>query len=90
MVAGDGSPWPATVFEQVHPTLGDPVRRFAVAQLGEVRGLKVWDLYAGIGETDALLARRQGPRSRVLSWIRARWRWRAGGGGTGPPHRGRR
>jgi len=55
VVAGDGSPWHATVFEQVHPALGDRVRRFAVAQLGEVRGLKVWDLYAGIGETTALL-----------------------------------
>jgi 23S rRNA (uracil1939-C5)-methyltransferase len=55
VVAGDGSPWHATVFEQVHPALGDRVRRFAVGQLGDVRGLKVWDLYAGIGETTALL-----------------------------------
>ncbi|MFI5209276.1 MAG: hypothetical protein ACHQ2E_02425, partial [Gemmatimonadales bacterium] len=55
VVAGAGSPWPATVFEQVHPALGDQVRRFAVEQLGEVRGLKVWDLYAGIGETTAQL-----------------------------------
>ncbi|MFI5210302.1 MAG: class I SAM-dependent RNA methyltransferase, partial [Gemmatimonadales bacterium] len=55
VVAGAGSPWPATVFEQVHPALGDQVRRFAVEQLGEVRGLKVWDLYAGIGETTTQL-----------------------------------
>ena len=55
VVAGDGSPWPATVFEQVHPALGDAVRRFAVEQLGDVRGRKVWDLYAGIGETTAQL-----------------------------------
>ena len=55
VLAGDGSPWPATVFEQVHPAFGDRVRRFAVEQLGDVRGLKVWDLYAGIGETTSQL-----------------------------------
>lgn len=55
VVAGDGTPWPATVFEQVHPALGDRVRAFALEQLGEVRGRTVWDLYAGIGETTTRL-----------------------------------
>jgi 23S rRNA (uracil1939-C5)-methyltransferase len=49
-------PFPATVFEQVHPAMGDRVRAHAVAALGEVRARSVWDLYAGIGETTALLA----------------------------------
>jgi 23S rRNA (uracil1939-C5)-methyltransferase len=46
------------VFEQVHPEMGDRVREFAVQQLGELSGRKVWDLYAGIGETTAQLAAR--------------------------------
>jgi 23S rRNA (uracil1939-C5)-methyltransferase len=37
--------------------MGDRVREFAVQQLGEVSGLKVWDLYAGIGETTERLVR---------------------------------
>jgi 23S rRNA (uracil1939-C5)-methyltransferase len=57
-MAGSGEAFPATVFEQVHPEMGDRVRQFAVEQLGEVSGRKVWDLYAGIGETTALLTAR--------------------------------
>jgi 23S rRNA (uracil1939-C5)-methyltransferase len=57
-VAGSGEAFPATVFEQVHPEVGDRVRQFAVQQLGDVSGRRVWDLYAGIGETtDQLVAR---------------------------------
>ena len=48
-------PFPATVFEQVNPAMGDRVRAHAIAALGEVRGRHVWDLYAGIGETTAIL-----------------------------------
>jgi 23S rRNA (uracil1939-C5)-methyltransferase len=55
-VAGSDEAFPATVFEQVHPEMGDRVRDFAVRQLGDVAGRKVWDLYAGIGETTAQLA----------------------------------
>jgi 23S rRNA (uracil1939-C5)-methyltransferase len=56
--AGAGEAFPATVFEQVHPDMGDRVREFAIAQLGDMTGKKVWDLYAGIGETTSrLLAR---------------------------------
>ena len=58
-MAGSGEAFPATVFEQVHPEMGDRVREFAVEQLGDVSGRKVWDLYAGIGETTALLAARE-------------------------------
>jgi 23S rRNA (uracil1939-C5)-methyltransferase len=55
-VAGADQPFPATVFEQVHPDMGDRVRAQAVAALGRVEGRHVWDLYAGIGETTAALA----------------------------------
>lgn len=55
VVAGDRDAVPATVFEQVHPALGDRIRAFAVAALGEVAGRRVWDLYAGIGETSEAL-----------------------------------
>jgi 23S rRNA (uracil1939-C5)-methyltransferase len=54
-VAGEPGPFPATVFEQVHPAMGDQVRQLAIAALGEVTGRHVWDLYAGIGETTAAL-----------------------------------
>jgi 23S rRNA (uracil1939-C5)-methyltransferase len=54
-VAGVPEPFPATVFEQVHPAMGDKVRAFALAALGEVDGRHVWDLYAGIGETTSAL-----------------------------------
>lgn len=55
-VAGAEEAFPATVFEQVHPEMGDRVRTFALGLLGPVAGLEVWDLYAGIGETTAVLA----------------------------------
>jgi 23S rRNA (uracil1939-C5)-methyltransferase len=54
-VAGAGEAFPATVFEQVHPEMGDRVRAFALEQIGAVSGKLVWDLYAGIGETTAQL-----------------------------------
>lgn len=56
VAGGDGrTAYPATVFEQVNPAMGDQVRRWAVAEGGEVRGKHCWDLYAGIGETSVLL-----------------------------------
>ena len=54
-VAGAAGPFPATVFEQVHPAMGDKVRTYALAALGEVERRHVWDLYAGIGETTSAL-----------------------------------
>jgi 23S rRNA (uracil1939-C5)-methyltransferase len=55
VLAGTADPFPATVFEQVHPEMGDRVRQFAVDQLGDPAGRRVWDLYAGIGEATAML-----------------------------------
>jgi 23S rRNA (uracil1939-C5)-methyltransferase len=55
-MAGAGEAYPATVFEQVHPAMGDRVRAHAIEALGPVAGRHVWDLYAGIGETTAALA----------------------------------
>lgn len=57
-VAGAAEAYPAMVFEQVHPEMGDRVRAAAVEALGEVAGKHVWDLYAGIGETTRSLAER--------------------------------
>jgi 23S rRNA (uracil1939-C5)-methyltransferase len=57
VMAGAGEPYPATVFEQVHPAMGDRVRAYALAALGPLDGRRVWDLYAGIGEATAALAR---------------------------------
>lgn len=52
---GSADPYPATVFEQVHPAMGDRVRAYAVGELGDLAGQPVWDLYAGIGDTSRLL-----------------------------------
>ena len=57
IVAGEAAPAP-DVFEQVHPDMADRARRFAVEQVGELEGRVVWDLYAGVGDTTAALARR--------------------------------
>jgi 23S rRNA (uracil1939-C5)-methyltransferase len=57
-VAGTEEAFPATVFEQINPAMGDRVRDFAVQQLGDVAGRRIWDLYAGIGETTAQLVHR--------------------------------
>ena len=53
---GPGHDFPATVFEQVNPEMGDRVRAHAIAQLGPVAGIHVWDLYAGVGEATVRLA----------------------------------
>lgn len=54
-VAGAAEPYPAAVFEQVHPAMGDRVRAWALEQLGDWNGMSAWDLYAGVGETSRLL-----------------------------------
>lgn len=58
VVAGPTTGFPATAFEQVNPGMGILARRWAVEQLGDVRGQTVWDLYGGIGDTAALLVER--------------------------------
>lgn len=55
VVAGAADAYPATVFEQVNPEMGDTVRAYAIERLGPVAGCHVWDLYSGIGETTAAL-----------------------------------
>jgi 23S rRNA (uracil1939-C5)-methyltransferase len=70
-MAGAGEAYPATVFEQVHPAMGDRVRAYAVAALGPVEGRRAWDLYAGIGETTAELVRRGASVESVESDRRA-------------------
>ena len=54
-VFGAREAYPAMVFEQVHPGMGDRVREYAVASLGSLAGKHIWDLYAGIGETTLAL-----------------------------------
>jgi 23S rRNA (uracil1939-C5)-methyltransferase len=55
-VAGPEHIAPVSSFEQVFPAMGERVRADAVRRLGAAAGDVVWDLYAGIGETTALLA----------------------------------
>jgi len=70
VLVGD-STYPATVFEQVNPAMGDLVRNYALEQLGEVRGRQLWDLFAGIGESTIELARRGAAVDSVESDPRA-------------------
>ena len=58
VMAGPATGFPATAFEQVNLGMGMLTRRWAVDQLGDVRGQTVWDLYGGIGDTAALLVER--------------------------------
>ncbi len=70
-LAGASEAFPATVFEQVHPAMGDRVRAWAIAQLGDIDGKHGWDLYSGIGETTAALAARGATVESVESDRRA-------------------
>jgi 23S rRNA (uracil1939-C5)-methyltransferase len=56
LLEGPEGATPAGSFEQVHPAMGDRVRAHAVELLGELHGRRIWDLYAGLGETDSMLA----------------------------------
>jgi 23S rRNA (uracil1939-C5)-methyltransferase len=58
VMAGPGTGFPATAFEQINPEMGVIARRWAVEQLGDVRGAVIWDLYGGIGDTAVELAER--------------------------------
>ena len=81
-VGGASEAFPATVFEQVHPAMGDRVRAWAVERLGAADGRHAWDLYAGIGETSALLAERGATVEsvesdrRAVEWAEERSPWR--------------
>lgn len=56
-MGGSATPWPATIFEQVHPEMGRMVRAAALEALGVVAGHVAWDLYAGIGDATVELCR---------------------------------
>ena len=47
--------FPAAVFEQVYPAMGDRARAHALAALGPAAGSHAWDLYAGVGDATAAL-----------------------------------
>lgn len=78
VVAGPATGFPATAFEQVNPGMGMVTRRWAVEQLGDLRGQTVWDLYGGIGDTAALLVERGAnvvsvdADEKAVTWGRAR------------------
>jgi 23S rRNA (uracil1939-C5)-methyltransferase len=55
-VAGAQGAYPVLAFEQVHPAFGARIRDQAVSALGPVNGQRVWDLYAGTGETARALS----------------------------------
>jgi 23S rRNA (uracil1939-C5)-methyltransferase len=78
VVAGPATGFPATAYEQVNPGMGAVTRRWAVEQLGDVKGQTVWDLYGGIGDTAALLVERGAnvvsvdADEKAVSWGRGR------------------
>jgi len=78
VVAGPATGFPATAFEQVNPGMGMLTRRWAVEQLGDLRGQTVWDLYGGIGDTAALLVASGAnvvsvdADEKAVSWARGR------------------
>ncbi len=78
VVAGPETGFPATAFELVHAEMGRLARRWAVEQLGDLRGRVVWDLYGGIGDTATLLAERGADvvsvdaDEKAIDWARRR------------------
>ena len=78
VVAGPATGFPATAFEQVNPEMATLARRWAVEQLGDVRGAVVWDLYGGIGDTAVQLAERGAQvvsvdaDEKAIDWARRR------------------
>ena len=78
VVAGPATGFPATAFEQVNPGMGILARQWAVAQLGDVKGQVVWDLYGGVGDTAALLVEKGASvvsvdaDEKAVSWGRGR------------------
>ena len=58
--------------------MGIVTRRWAVEQLGDVRGQTVWDLYGGIGDTAAMLVERGAnvvsvdADEKAIQWARER------------------
>ena len=90
-VIGESVTFPATVFEQVNPVMGDRARDWAVAALGDISGHAGWDLYAGIGETSRMLLARGARIESVEGDVRAVRLAESltGGGGAFSAHAGR-
>src|SRR3989442_1183074 len=91
VMAGPATGFPATAFEQVHPEMALLARRWAVEQLGDLRGGVALGLYGGIGDTAVELAARGAQVASVdvdetaVEWARGRAserpiRFIAGGG----------
>ena len=76
VVAGSPTGFPATAFAQGQPDLSDRIRQDAVAALGDVAGLTVWDLYGGTGDGARLLAAR-GARAWSVDANRSAVEWAA-------------
>jgi 23S rRNA (uracil1939-C5)-methyltransferase len=56
VVAGPETGFPALAFEQSNRDLAKTIREDAVAGLGDLGGLVVWDLYGGVGDTARMVA----------------------------------
>jgi 23S rRNA (uracil1939-C5)-methyltransferase len=56
-VAGRARGFPALAFEQVHPGFAETIRSAAVTAAGDLHGRVAWDLYGGVGDSAAALAR---------------------------------
>ncbi len=78
VMAGPATGFPATAFEPINPEMGVIARRWAVEQLGDLRGAVVWDLYGGIGDTAVELAERGAQvvsvdaDEQAIDWARGR------------------
>lgn len=85
-----GSAFPATVFEQVHPAMGDRARGYAIERLDPRPGEHVWDLYAGIGDATSMIRGRGATVESVEADPRAvrHAAEAAGGAGNRPPESG--
>jgi len=79
--AGPGGAPHVGVFEQVHPAMAERARAYALERAGPVAGRRVWDLYAGIGETTARLA----AAGAVVESVELDRRAVAFASATGPP-----
>jgi 23S rRNA (uracil1939-C5)-methyltransferase len=56
VVAGPVTGFPALAFEQANPVLADAIRAAAVTALAPSPGVKIWDLYGGVGDGARRLA----------------------------------
>jgi 23S rRNA (uracil1939-C5)-methyltransferase len=78
VVAGPATGFPSTGFDDVHPAMQQVARQWVIEELGDVRGMQVWDLYGGIGDMAVLLAERGAQvvsvdsDEKAIAWARQR------------------